>query len=267
MSERQGVSAKDLAGKTALVTGSGRNNGRAIALELAAMGANLIVNSRSNREEADAVVREARALGADALAVIGDVSRGDTIDEIAARAVSEFGGVDITVSNAAIRPYQSFFDMSLEDWQRVLDTQLNTSFRLAKTFSPGMVERRWGRIIHITGRDALIGVPNRAHNVAAKGAIRGLTKALAIELGPYGITVNDVAPGKISHPDRELSHPVVTVDENSGRSEGDVLHEIPVGRLGRPEDVAYACGFLASTRADFFTGTLMCCFGGRNMVQ
>ncbi len=255
---------RDLEGRTAFVTGSGRNIGRAIAVELASRGANVIVNARTNVAEAEAVVAECVALGADADLVIGDAADQATIDAAARIADTRFGGVDISVSNAATRPFQALRDMTFEDWQRVLDTQLSASFRLASTFTPGMIERGWGRIIHITGPDSFMGLANRAHNVAAKGGLRGLTKALAVELGPYGITVNDVAPG-IMHTERlDLSHPHVTT-QGAPRDENDRSHLvrlIPVGRLGLAEDVAYACGFLASPRAGYYTGTVMCCFGG-----
>ncbi|BCB76604.1 3-oxoacyl-[acyl-carrier-protein] reductase [Phytohabitans flavus] len=255
---------QDLASKTALVTGSGRNIGRAVALEFAARGANVIVNSRTNREEVDAVAKEARDLGVGVIAAVGDISQQETIDEIAAQAKEQFGGVDIYVSNAAIRPFQSFFDLTVDDWLSVLNTQLNASFRLAKTFVPGMVEKKWGRIIHITGPDAFLGLSHRAHNVTAKGGLRALTKSLAIELGPFGITVNDVAPGAIDTIKNDASHPHVTKlgapDENH---RGEVIGRIPVGRLGTPEDLAYACGFLASPRAGFITGTVLPVFGAQ----
>lgn len=255
---------QDLGGKTAVVTGSGRNIGRAIALEFAARGANVVVNSRSNVDEINAVVDEIAALGVQAAAVVGDVSQQETVDELKA-AAERFGGADISVSNAALRPHQSFDEMSVEDWLGILDIQLNASFRLAKAFVPGMKAKQWGRIIHITGPDSFIGIANRAHNVTAKGGLRALTKCLAIELGPDGITVNDVAPGAIDTKKNDLSHPHVTA-KGAPADENDRSHaiaRIPVGRLGTPEDMAYACGFLASPRASFFTGTVMCCFGGQ----
>jgi 3-oxoacyl-[acyl-carrier protein] reductase len=255
---------RELAGKTAVVTGSGRNLGRAIAIEFASRGANVIVNSRTNKDEAEATAELVREAGGRAVVQLGDVSQQETIDEIAEVAGLEFGGVDIYVSNAALRPFQSFFDTTLEDWQRILDIQLNASFRMAKTFVPGMVEKGWGRVIHITGPDAFIGAANRPHNVTAKGGLRALTKSLAIELGPHGITVNDVAPGAMNTERNDASHPHVTT--KGAPVENDRSHaiaHIPVGRLGEPEDVAYACGFLASPRAGFFTGTVMTCFGGQ----
>jgi NAD(P)-dependent dehydrogenase (short-subunit alcohol dehydrogenase family) len=256
----------ELAGRTALVTGSGRNIGRAIALELAAMGAAVVVNTQTNTAEAESVAAEIRTLGVEAVTVVGDVSMQETIDLIDAVAQDAFGGIDVLVSNAALRPYQSFLDTTIEDWYRVLDIQLNASFRLAKAFVPGMVERRWGRIIHITGPDAFSGLTNRAHNVVAKGGLRALTKCLALELGKYNITVNDVAPAHIARPGRDLGHPTVTRDGRSPRTDEQRASDLPVGHLGTPEDVAYACRFLASPRAAFYTGTVITCFGGMLML-
>jgi 3-oxoacyl-[acyl-carrier protein] reductase len=255
---------QDLVGKTALVTGAGRNIGRAIVLEFASRGANVVVNGRANREEAETTAKLAREYDVKAIVQLGDISQQETIDAIKTAADAELGGVDIYVSNAALRPFQSFFDTTVEDWLRILDIQLNASFRLAKTLTPGMVDKKWGRIIHITGPDSFTGLANRAHNVTAKGGLRALTKCLAIELGPFGITVNDVAPGAINTELNELSHPHITEAgapvENQRHS---VVSEIPVGRLGEVTDVAYACGFLASPRAGFFTGTVLPVFGGQ----
>lgn len=259
---------RDLEGHTALVTGAGRNIGRAIVLELAAKGAGVVINARSNTEEAEAVAAEARALGAESLTVMGDMAKPETIEALQERSTERFGTVDIVVSNAAVRPHQNFLDITIDDWMNILDTQLNASFRLAQTFVPGMIEQQWGRIIHITGPDAFIGMPNRAHNVTAKGGLRALTKALAVELGPYGITVNDVAPGAIDTIRNELSHPrrsTGSFDASAPRS--SAIPRIPVGRLGTPEDLAYACGFLASPRAGFYTGNVMACFGGQWVVD
>jgi 3-oxoacyl-[acyl-carrier protein] reductase len=266
--------ANELLGKTALVTGSGRNIGRAIVLELASMGANVIINARSNRDEAEAVAKEAADLGTGAAIIMGDVSKQETIDAFKREAEERFGRVDIVVSNAATRPVQSFFEMTTDDFKDQLEIQLIASFRLAKAFVPGMVEQRWGRIIHITGPDAFVGFPNRAHNVVAKGGLRALTKALALELGEFGVTVNDVAPGATNVIRAEASHPRVG-QSDVGRlpatgfrptSSQDpiqgLIDAIPVGRMGEPEEVAYAVGFLASPRAAFYTGTVMCCFGG-----
>ena len=253
----------ELDGHTAFVTGSGRNIGRAIALELAARGANVVVNARRDADEAAAVAAECAAHGVAAEVVIGSAAEQATIDA-AAREGERLGGIDIVVSNAAVRPFQSLADTTFADWQAVLDTQLNASFRLASTFVPAMKERGWGRIIHVTGPDAFIGLANRAHNVTAKAALRGLTKALAVELGPFGITVNDVAPGILATERNDESHPHVS-SQGAPSNENDrsrLVRLIPVGRLGTPDDVAYACGFLASPRASFITGIVVPCFGG-----
>jgi NAD(P)-dependent dehydrogenase (short-subunit alcohol dehydrogenase family) len=260
---------RELEGKTALVTGSGRNIGRATVLELAAKGANVVINTRSNVDEAKAVADEAKALDVGTLTVVGDISDPSTVEELQEQADAAFGGIDVLVSNAALRPAQSFFDMPPEDFVNILNVQLVSAFRLARAFAPGMAERHWGRIIHITGPDAFVGLADRAHNVTAKGGLRALTKALAIELGPHGITVNDVAPGAIHVEQREATHPVVGAAQSRPSSvvDGDdrITRRIPVRRWGTAEDVAYACGFLASPRAGFFTGTVLCCFGGQWM--
>lgn len=245
----------ELAGKVALVTGSGRNIGRAIALEFATRGADVIVNARADHAQAEAVAAEARSLGVGAIAVIGDVSQAATVEQLAERSADTFGhGPDIYVSNSAARPVHPLFEISADEWQAIVNVQLHACFLLAQAFAPGMAERGWGRIIHITGPSAFLGVPHRPH-VTAKGAIRGLTKSLAIELGPRGVTVNDVAPGEIAADE----------DPPSGAQDPRRMAgaTIPVGRVGRPSDIAYACGFLASPRAGFYTGTVMVCSGGQ----
>lgn len=251
----------ELAGKLALVTGSGRNIGRAIALEFAARGADVVLNARANVAQAEAVAAEARALGVGAIAVTGDVSQAETIVRIADRCRDAFGhGPDIYVSNSAARPVRPLFDVSADEWQAIVNVQLHACFLLAQAFAPGMAERGWGRIIHITGPSAFLGVAHRPH-VAAKGAIRGLTKSLAIELGPHGVTVNDVAPGEIAADDDPAAEDPDAEPAADPRRMASA--SIPVGRVGHPADIAYACGFLASPRAGFYTGTVMVCSGGQ----
>ena len=146
-----------IAGKTALVTGSGRNIGRAILLELAGRSANVIVNTRSNEAEADAVAKEAEGLGVHALVVMGDAADKSTVDRMATQAEKTFGGVDIYVSNAARRLYKDFFTITDEDWHYYLNQQLTASWYLAKAFVPGMRDRGWGRVVHINGEDGVAG--------------------------------------------------------------------------------------------------------------
>ncbi|HEU0033961.1 MAG TPA: SDR family oxidoreductase [Kofleriaceae bacterium] len=254
--------ARPLTGKTALVTGAGRNIGRAIVVELARQGANVIVNARSNRAEAEAVAAEARALGAGAIVVLGDIAALATIETVAREAEAAFGGVDIYVSNAMYRKHQAFHDTTVEDWHRYLEMQLGASFYLARTFAPAMARRGWGRIIHITGPDGFVGVANRIANVVAKGGLRSLTKALARELGPSGITVNDIAPGMHDTVRDPVTHPFVNDPDWIDKA----VRSIPVGRLGTAEDVAWCCGFLASPRSGFITGQVLGCNGGELMI-
>ena len=242
----------DLEGKTALVTGSGRNLGRAILLELAARGANVVVNARSNRAEAEAVAEEARALGADALVALGDVDDADAVRAIVGEAQRRFTSIDISVSNAATRPHQSVLDVSAEEWRRALATNLDASFHLAQAVAPAMIERGWGRIIHIGGGFGVS--PGRVHTLAGKGGLLGLTRALAADLGRYGITANMVAPAAID-----------VGGERAGPPPESGPDAVPAGRWGAPADVAWACAFLASERSGFITGQTLCVNGGRMM--
>ena len=173
-----------IAGKTLLVTGSGRNLGKAIVLEFAARGANVVVNSRSNAAEAQQVAAEAEALGGKAIVVLGDAAEKSTVLELKARAEEAFGQVDIYVSNAARRLHKDFWETTDEDWHRYLNQQLTASWYLAKAFAPGMRERGWGRILHMNGPDGWSGGPTRLPHSTAKGGLRTFTKSLARSLGP-----------------------------------------------------------------------------------
>ena len=243
---------RDLEGKTALVTGSGRNLGRAILLEFAARGANVVVNARSNRAEAEAVAAEARALGADALVALGDVGDPDAVRAIVGEAQRRFPAIDISVSNAATRPHQGVLDVSAEDWRRALAINLDASFHLAQAVAPAMIERGWGRIIHIGGGFGV--APGRVHTLAGKGGLLGLTRALAADLGRHGITANMVAPAAID-----------VSGERAGSPPDSGPDSVPAGRWGTPEDVAWACAVLASERSGFITGQTLYVNGGRMM--
>ncbi len=242
-----------LDGRTALVTGAGRNIGRAIALELARRGCNVIVNARANRAEADAVAAEVRELGTDAIALLGDVGDPADVQRMAAQALGRFATVDILVNNAAIRPATPFLELQDDDWHRVLDVDLHAGFYTAKALLPGMVAQRWGRVINLTGMNAIHGYAGRAHVSAAKHGLWGLTKALAKEVGPSGVTVNAISPGPIrpQHPD-----PAMT------RHAESQLGKIPLGRLGEPQEIAALCGFLASQEGGFVSGQMIAANGG-----
>jgi NAD(P)-dependent dehydrogenase (short-subunit alcohol dehydrogenase family) len=247
------------AGRTVVVTGSGRNIGRAIVLEFAALGANVVVNARSNRDEAESVAAEARALGAQALVVMGDVSDVNVVDDLARQTFERFGRVDISVSNAARRLYTDFFEMTNEIWHRHLNQQLTASWYLAKAFVPGMRDAGWGRIIHINGPDAWHGGHLRLPHSAGKGGLRTFTKGLAGELGQYGITVNDVIPGFTATLRDPLTHPQI----NPEFTQAALEEKVPIRRQVTPEEIAWACAWLSSARSGGVTAAAIPVTGGQ----
>src|SRR2546422_3679672 len=186
-----------LRGRTALVTGASGNIGRAIALAFAAEGADLVLNTRANAEELEAAAAECRQAGVRALAVLADVADAAAVESMVRRGLAELGAIDIVVSNAAIRPHKALTETSLEEWHRVLDVNLNSAFYLARAIVPSMKERRRGSIIAIGGQSSLTTRPHTAPVTTAKTGLLGLVRALAAELGPFGVRVNMVAPGVI----------------------------------------------------------------------
>lgn len=249
-------------GRTAVVTGSGRNIGRAVVLELAARGANVVINARSNQVEADAVRAEAEALGAAALVVLGDASDPEVVEHLAAAARERFGHVDICVSNAAKRLYKDFFSMTNEDWHRHLNMQLTASWYLAKAFAPAMCDRGWGRLIHVNGPDAWHGGHQRLPHSAGKGGLRTFTKGLAAELGPFGVTVNDVVPGFTATERDPTTHPQVDAEFTAAA----VAERIPIRRQVTPEELAWSCVWLCSPRSGGITGNALHVNGGQWML-
>lgn len=252
-------SAKPLAGRTALITGSGQNIGKAIALAYARQGANIVLNGHRNQAAIDAVAAEARALGVGALAVLADVADAAAVQGMVDQATQEFGGVDISVSNAALRLHTPFLDISLEEWQRIMNSNLNASFYLARAVIPGMKQRGWGRIIHISGRDGFMPIPNRVHNITCKAGVYAMAKALAIEFGPFGITANTVSPGLIDTTRDWTQYPQFR------NGYGEKIKEIPVRRAGHVDEIAAACAYLASDAAGFVTGQVLHVNGGDMM--
>ena len=170
-----------LDGKVALVTGSGRNIGRATALQLAAEGAHVVVNARTNQAEAEAVAREVRERGVKSLAVLADLAKKDQVDAMVARAMSEFGRIDILINNAAIRPHKPFTEVSVADWEHVRGVVLDGAFYCTQAVIPSMVKHNYGRILFFTGEGAFTGGSGRAHVSAAKMGLVGLARALASE--------------------------------------------------------------------------------------
>jgi 3-oxoacyl-[acyl-carrier protein] reductase len=250
-----------LAGKTAFVTGASRNIGRAIALAFAAEGADLVLNTRVNREELEAVVEECRKHGVRVVPVLGDIADAGAVDTMVRRGLAELGAIDVLVCNAAIRPHKSLMDTSLEDWHHVLGVNLHSAFYLARAVVPSMKERRQGSIITLGGQSSITGRPNTAAVTAAKTGVLGLVRALAAELGPFGIRANMVIPGFIDTERRYADWYPEFRQAPPGSAEQ--LKHIPLGRLGRPEDVADACVFLASDASAYVTGDTIRVMGGR----
>ncbi|MBO20281.1 MAG: short-chain dehydrogenase [Chloroflexi bacterium] len=244
---------KRLEGKTALVTGSGRNIGRAIILKLAAEGANVVVNARSNTEEAESVAAEARELGVEALPFVADVSDHQQVSNMFAAANEQFGGVDILISNAAIRPHQPFTEVTLEEWHRVRGVVLDGAFHVAHAAIPYMEQKGYGRIVFFTGDGAFKGTAQRSHVSAAKMGIIGLARGLASEFAPKNIRVNVISPGRI-----DTSRDLSWYPQGGMRDTAD----IPIGRLGHVDDIASAAVFLVTDDCGFMTGQTLHINGG-----
>ena len=204
----------------------------------------------STLEETASIVRN---LGVRAEIAIGDVGDEASTQKIVEKALMNFGTIDILVNNAAIRPSHSFLDMLDEDWHRVINTNFMGAYRLSRAFLPGMIEAGWGRIINFAGMNAIHGYNGRAHVSAAKHATWGLTKALAKEFGPKGITCNIISPGPIAG---ERNDPKMAAHIE------EMVDQVPVGRLGKGEEVAAVCSLLASTNGSFINGQMIQVNGG-----
>jgi 3-oxoacyl-[acyl-carrier protein] reductase len=239
--------------RVALVTGAARNIGRAIALQLAADGFGVVVNTRADLERAQAVAAEIAAAGGRAWAVAADVSDPRAVQAMADEVRERAGRVDVLVNNAAIRPRRPFLELTFEEWRAVVAVILDGAFLCSRAFLPGMADQGFGRIVNIIGLRGEHGVPERVHLSAAKNGLIGLTRALASEFGPHGVTVNAVSPGTIET-ERDRLDPAARIEARAAGSR--------VGRLGRPEDVAAVVAFLASERAGYTTGQVIGVNGG-----
>ena len=235
------------------MSGSGRNIGRAIVLELAKRGCNVIVNGSQDRKACESVAVEAEELGVEALVAMGDVGDPKAIDRMSKEALERFGTVDILVNNAAIRPHGPFLETTDEDWQRVMDIDMNAAFRLSRAFLPGMVTQGWGRIVSFTGMNSIRGWNGGAPVSAAKHGVWGLTKSLALEFGPSGITANVISPGLIAPDDAGSA---------DGQHSAKTIALIPLGYVGEPFHIGALCGFLASEEGGYVTGQMLACNGG-----
>ena len=249
--------ASELAGKVALVTGGARNIGRAISRALAAGGAAVMVNARSSREDAEQTVVLIKSAGGRAALHFADVTDAKAVAAMVAAAVGEFGRLDMLVNNAAIRAETPFGEMKLDEWRSVLSTVLDGAFLCAQACLPHMVRVGGGSVVNIGGMTAHQGTAGRAHVVTAKAGLAGMTRALALELAPLGITVNCVVPGTI-----ETLRGLPGAPERPAQRQGLP----PVGRRGEPDEVASAVRFLCGPGARYITGQSLHVNGGGYMA-
>uniref|UniRef100_A0A7V4TFZ4 3-oxoacyl-ACP reductase FabG n=1 Tax=Candidatus Caldatribacterium saccharofermentans TaxID=1454753 RepID=A0A7V4TFZ4_9BACT len=245
-----------VSGHVALVTGGSRGIGRAISVFLAREGAKVAVNYHRHREAAEEVVAEIRKSGGVAEAFQADVQNAREVEAMVAAVARTLGAPDILVANAGIGDpdYRGAWNLKEEDWDRMIAVNLKGVYLAVRAVLPFMVEKRWGRIVAIASTSGLTGGTSGIHYAASKGGVIALCKALARECASFGITVNVVAPSKI---DTDLLHSV-TPEEHIPR----LLAQIPVGRLGRPEDIARAVLFFAAEEADYLTGQVLVVSGG-----
>ncbi len=243
----------DFRDKVAVVTGSSRGIGRAIAVRLAEGGARVVVNYRSDQSGAEEVVAHISAGGGQAIAVQADISDSKQAQALIDAAKEAFGQVDILVNNAGTTRDTLLMRMSEEDWDVVIDTNLKGTFNCIKAVSRQMVRQRYGRIVNITSVSGLAGNVGQANYASAKAGLIGLTKTVAKELGSRGITCNAVAPGYV-HTELTASLPPELVQQAIDRT--------PLARVGRVEDMAAAAAFLASDDAAFITGQVVAVDGG-----
>ncbi len=242
--------------RVAIVTGGSRGIGRAIALRLASEGCHVIVNYQRNSQAAEEVVQEIRAHSGEAIAVQADVSQAEGARQLAEAALQAYGTIDILVNNAGITRDGLLARMSEADWDAVIDTNLKGAFHCIKAVQRTMLRNRSGRIIQISSISGVRGNAGQANYSAAKAGLIGLTKSVARELASRNITVNAVAPGFV---DTEMTRELGTVVIEQA------LSQVPLGRLGKPEDVAAAVAFLASPEAAYITGQVLGVDGGLGM--
>ena len=249
--------ASELAGRVALVTGGARNNGRAIARALAAGGAAVVVHANTSREDAEQTVAMIRSGGGQASVHFADVTDAKAVAVMMDAAVKEFGRLDVLVNNAANRAETAFAGMKLEDWRRVLSVILDGAFICTQACLPHLVRAGGGSVVNVGGMSAHQGATGRAHVVTAKAGLAGMTRALALELAPHGITVNCVVPGTIE-----------TLRGLPGAPERPAHRQSlpPLGRRGEPAEVASAVRFLCGPGARYITGQTLHVNGGGHMA-
>ena len=242
----------DLTGKRALVTGAGRGIGREIALELARAGASVVIINR-NPERGSAVLTEIKEANVEGWSLLGDVADRETADNLAEEALKLTGGIDILENNAGITKDNLFMRMKPEEWEQVLGVNLNGVYYITRSLIRHMVKQRFGRIVNIGSVVGSTGNPGQVNYSTTKAGLIGFTKSLAKELGGRNITVNTISPGFIETD--------MTEELNEKQKEA-ILSQVPLGRMGSAEEVAWAVRFLVSDHAAYITGTTLHVNGG-----
>jgi glucose 1-dehydrogenase len=246
----------DLRGKTALVTGAATGIGKAIAIRFGACGANVIVDHLDQQADADVVVAEIGRGGGHGLAISADITDKNAVDSLVEQAVQHFGGLDVLVNNAGIEQAHAVVDTPLDVWKHIIEVNLTGPFLCACAAARAMIARgNGGRIINISSVHEDLAFPNNAAYAASKGGVRMFMRTLALELAPHGITVNDVAPGAIATPINQ------NVRRDAHRHQ-ELIDEIPLGRVGEPDEIAALCTYLASSAAGYVTGSTFVIDGG-----
>lgn len=249
-----------LTGKTALVSGAGRNNGKAISIAFAREGADLILVAREKHDALKEVVKECESLGAKVLPIMADVSDHQQVERLVQQGFDRFGQIDVLMSCTGRRAHQDFWQISYEEWDKTFAVNLNSLFYLAKAVVPSMMKRKTGSIIALGGQASVTSQSQRAHVIASKHGLFGLIKALALELGPYNVRANLIALMTIenvrANPEWYGGH--------TGPTEAE-LAAIPLRRAGKPQEVANVAVFLASEQSSYVTGDRILCGGGKYM--
>lgn len=248
--------ANRLEGKIALVTGGDQGIGKGIALRLAKEGADVAIGFRSNQKGADETMAEIQSLGRKGAAIQGDVGKTNDDRRVVADAIAKMGRLDILINNAGLERHADFWDATEEDYDMVMNVNLKSAFFITQSFVRHLMERKaTGKVINISSVHEELPFPHFASYCASKGGLKMLTRNLAIELAPLGITINNIAPGAIETP-------INTKLLNDPAKLNELLEKIPLRRLGKPEDVAGMAAFLASSDADYVTGTTFFVDGG-----
>jgi len=243
----------DLKDKVAVVTGASRGIGRGIALELARSGASVIGTFITHSDAAAEVKAEIEAIGGEADMMLADVSLEQDVKNLRDRVIDTYGSVHFVVNNAGIHQHLKSWELTLEDWNRIISTNLTGTFLMSRAFIPDMKMQKYGRIVNISSCAAYTGTDHEVHYAASKGGINSFTKSLALELAQFGINVNAVAPGFI---DTDM----IVWDSEEQKTETEAT--IPLRRIGDPADIGHTVAFLCSSGADYITGQMFHVNGG-----